>query len=518
MHNPENKNCLSVQSPNRLSQKYCLSVAIIFFLLSALFPILSVSADPVNSTQFKITIDESLYTRWGFKYPATYVFTLPGGATGIEVSRRDNVIDPWAPIIEKTSSDFFNGIEAVRYDYANNKAYVSLGFETTNIFYIQFNVAGVAFDSISKYYDNRRAGYAMTTDDWGNNLAWYGNTTGVPCDGNMTKKGCDHYQAAVIAARYFNIPLTVAINTELPWDDPIGNAAKWDLMQEELDVQDNSWEPAIHTRTHPCDESSYAFPGYDWQITGAALDILNNLNNIPFGQYVFTFVLPCGYLDSAIENTAADGFIFVRNGGYGTIIDYAPFDPVHHYYFSDDLAVYGFDGTMTSRTPWGRYYADWVAEFNGAFDEVYNNGGIFYGLFHAANYGNKVLYSLDPPVDGVSGSTLMQHWNYVANRNDVWYAAIGWIYSYKMVADRVTVNRVTAVQNCDDTDGDSICDLVDNCPTVYNPDQSDTDNDGVGNSCDKFPAVVTHSRQTPMEMFFSCTSISLSVGCEGFLI
>ncbi|NNF33962.1 MAG: hypothetical protein HKN68_07630, partial [Saprospiraceae bacterium] len=35
-----------------------------------------------------------------------------------------------------------------------------------------------------------------------------------------------------------------------------------------------------------------------------------------------------------------------------------------------------------------------------------------------------------------------------------------------------------------DSDGDGICDEVDNCSSQYNPIQSDTDNDGVGDSCD----------------------------------
>ena len=39
----------------------------------------------------------------------------------------------------------------------------------------------------------------------------------------------------------------------------------------------------------------------------------------------------------------------------------------------------------------------------------------------------------------------------------------------------------------DDNDDVHVC--VDNCPTVYNPDQADTDSDGLGNLCDNCPAI-----------------------------
>ena len=42
---------------------------------------------------------------------------------------------------------------------------------------------------------------------------------------------------------------------------------------------------------------------------------------------------------------------------------------------------------------------------------------------------------------------------------------------------------------CIDSDGDGICDDVDNCPTTPNPNQEDADGDGVGDACDNCPQV-----------------------------
>jgi hypothetical protein len=54
--------------------------------------------------------------------------------------------------------------------------------------------------------------------------------------------------------------------------------------------------------------------------------------------------------------------------------------------------------------------------------------------------------------------------------------------------DPCTLNDVCGGGHCAgtyaDTDGDSVCDGLDNCPTAYNPSQLDTDHDGRGNACD----------------------------------
>ena len=42
-----------------------------------------------------------------------------------------------------------------------------------------------------------------------------------------------------------------------------------------------------------------------------------------------------------------------------------------------------------------------------------------------------------------------------------------------------------------DSDGDKVCDKEDNCPTVSNPDQADTDGDGIGDAISPSKASAT---------------------------
>src|SRR6185369_16245718 len=56
--------------------------------------------------------------------------------------------------------------------------------------------------------------------------------------------------------------------------------------------------------------------------------------------------------------------------------------------------------------------------------------------------------------------------------------------------------RDLVVHALEDTDGDEIPDVVDNCPTVPNPDQRDTDGDHVGDACETTAPTTTTSTST----------------------
>lgn len=48
---------------------------------------------------------------------------------------------------------------------------------------------------------------------------------------------------------------------------------------------------------------------------------------------------------------------------------------------------------------------------------------------------------------------------------------------------------------CNDTDGDGICDNVDNCPAKANADQADRDGDKIGDACDNCPSVANPGQE-----------------------
>ncbi len=396
------------------------------------------ATSPQQLCFFKISIDRSMWETWGFEYPTTYVFTMEPMGRSVRVFWRDSPTQNWRPLAERTSHDFYNGGECFRIDHAKQKVYVSIGFHKTNTLFLEFRgVGNVTFDEVAKYYDARKSVYTLSNDNWGKKASAH---PGAPWQG-MNNDASDKYQAVVHVCRHFHLPVTIAINSRAE-----GKPSQWDRMQEELGEGRVDWEPAVHTLTHPCSHKAYLVRGFKAEILDCRDDILAHLRHIPYGQHVFTFILPCAYKDPEIEKTAAGQFLFLRDWNRHDnldSIDYASWNKAYRYYGIGGLQTVSYDAVLQKRHPAGRYFAVDVARLNKAFDRVYQAGGIFYAMWHADRYQNSVIYDLRPGVDGKVGSTLMQHLTHVANRKNVWYVANGWLYSYRYVAQHVVVTRVS---------------------------------------------------------------------------
>ncbi len=388
---------------------------------------------PKAQPTFVISIDAAMQKKFGFQYPATYVFELSDMPREPRVSRCDGESGVWTVLAKKKCTDFFNGVECVRFDAKTRRAYVSVGFKQGNSLRLKFDCVGsVKFDSMAKYYDARKSAYTLSNDNWGCN-PWA--HPGAPWRG-VTNDASDNYQASVHVCRSFHLPLSVAINSRAA-----GGDAVWRNMQDELDRGDRSWEPAVHAWTHP-KEAGYLIHGYKNEILGCREDILRRLRKFPYGQYVLEYIQTFGYGDEAQQRTAAGEFIFLRGFNWldnPTSNDYATWNKTYNFYGVAGLNTKGYDTILQRREPRARYCAADVAELNEGFDRVHNSGGIFYALWHPDRFLNSVVYDPRPGVEGVRGSTLMHHLAHVANRKDVWYVANGWLYSYRYVAENVRV-------------------------------------------------------------------------------
>ncbi len=64
-----------------------------------------------------------------------------------------------------------------------------------------------------------------------------------------------------------------------------------------------------------------------------------------------------------------------------------------------------------------------------------------------------------------------------------------------LLSDAFDLVQPVAIVAVADADGDGIPDALDNCPTVFNPDQRDLDGDGVGNVCDNCQTVANPGQE-----------------------
>ena len=87
----------------------------------------NLSVNTINNQTF-ITLDPQIHIDYGLAYPLTYELSIPSNNDNLKVYRKFISRETWTMVEEKTSNDFFNGIEAVRFDYEQNIAYVSIGF------------------------------------------------------------------------------------------------------------------------------------------------------------------------------------------------------------------------------------------------------------------------------------------------------------------------------------------------------------------------------------------------------
>ena len=115
-------------------------------------------SDP-TSTAFKVSIDATSHQKYGLTYPVTYKFTIPSSLSDARAYKQSG--GAWSQLPTCAPSDFFNGIEAARFDYEDDCAYLAASFGAGDNFDLCVTDAGgnmqsISFVEICEYYDNRR--------------------------------------------------------------------------------------------------------------------------------------------------------------------------------------------------------------------------------------------------------------------------------------------------------------------------------------------------------------------------
>ena len=348
-----------------------------------------------NINQTMIITDGQAHIDYGLTYPVTYEFSIPQNSENLNAYRKYKDSQDWNLIEKKTSNDFFNGIEAVRFDYDGNIAYVSVGFSIlSDTIYIKIenNInenTNAPFKRISEYYDNRQAAVTVTADDW----ADYSNKKFI--------EACQNF-------RSFNLWYSVGIITR--W---INDQNTWNAIQDQLD--DGFIEVLSHSRTHPY----VPYADLESEVVGSKEDIIEKLNLLNqnrsgSNEYVYAWVAPFGNYSEAIDTmTSKAKYLVSRMFTYDDIYfsnwnsDLNKFDPV------------GGSMEVGNSSYWG---STDINELNVTFDNAFSSNGVYHLITH-------------PNILEWNKNFTWSHLEYISNRKDIWYVGFGHLYLYRFISN-----------------------------------------------------------------------------------
>ena len=351
----------------------------------------------INNTvrnEIIIVIDSQIHIDFGLSYPITYELSIPSNSFDLIAYVKFESEQNWSPIPEKTSNDFFNGVEAVRYSYDENIAYVSIGFsEFSDSIFVKIidseeNNINSSFIRISQYYDNRDAVVTSTADDWG---AWSNPYFVQTCE----------------IFRSFNLWISPAIITDFL------DSNSWSSIQNQLDL--GFVEPVAHSRTHP----HTPYENIESEVLGCKQDLIQNLNMPKFNkygsnEYIYAWIAPYGDYSDEIDTAVSDAKYLISRLFYEN----------QHGFSNWDQSLMKFEPVGASIELGGYYY--WTGstdttELNHTFDDILTYGGIYHLMSHPAI------------IDWENDVYPWVHLEHISNRKNVWYVGFGHLYVYHFI-------------------------------------------------------------------------------------
>ncbi len=405
-----------------------LASLILFTPLMAQWNIINVQSGAASTLE--IAVDPQTHLDYGFAYPLTYEVSLPAGTTDLLAHYRHSSDESWTELEEKTADEFFNGLEVVRFDAAENKGYISVAFRSSSdSLFLKVtdnggnNIAAV-FDGISKYYDNRDAAVICTADD-------------------MAEWSRNKFNTAINILQDYKIWVSIGINTGGC------NSSTYAFIQNQLN--EGYVEAAAHSRSHPG-------PGvwnYYEEITLNKQEIIDNLT-LPADfqngnkEYVYTWIAPNGYTDAAIDSVLGMNQFLVNRLYYDGYSGFSDWDTQNGMYLP--VGVTRAIDPPRSRLGWG-IGSDDSLYLNAGFDEAVAAGEVYHFLMH-------------PNVVEWDSAYVWSHLDHVSNHKNIWYAATGQVFAYHLAQDNYVVPTAIAEQPEQLADGFA---LAQNYPNPFNP-------------------------------------------------
>jgi peptidoglycan/xylan/chitin deacetylase (PgdA/CDA1 family) len=401
-------------------KKYLSIALLISFSFGQIISVVNQSSETI------ITANSQAHLDYGLSYPATYEFSISDADQELFVYRKNKKNQDWTVINEKNSTDFFNGIEVVRFDNNENKAYISVGFSIiSDSIFIKIardqNSSTVgSFLRICEFYDNRKAVVTVTADDW----ADWNNENFV--------QACQNF-------RNYNLWLSVAVISSS------SSQSTWDAIQLELD--NGLIEVVSHSRTHPY------IPYLDVQseVVGSKEDIINNLNLMNHNrsganEYIYAWIAPYGEYNDDID-------VMTSNANY----------LISRLFYWNDNSFSDWDNNLNKFDPVGAsielgnasYWGETdINELNTAFDNVIDSSGIY----HLTTHPNILQWDED---------FTWSHLEYISNRKDIWYVGFGHLYLYRFISNAVNDNSLGILEGKPPLNSDFK--LYQNYPNPFNP-------------------------------------------------
>ena len=345
-----------------------------------------------------ISLDQKLHNTYGFAYPMTYSITIPTNSSQLRTYKRYSENENWSQIPEKTSNDFFNGVEAVRYDYANNVAYTSVAFSSnSDSIYLKIineigNNVPIEYSEVCKYYDNRDAVVVTTADDW--------------CKHKITL-----FNKTINIFRSRNLWVSGAIVTDSLSEM---DASAWQEIQKQLDS--GYVEVLSHSRTHP----HTPYDDYNSEIIGSKNDIIENLDLPELfrkdeKEYIYAYVNPYGSSNDSVDYVAGRANYLVTRGVLSNFYDFTDWNENKNIYEKPNLA-YEVGPNNGGKTD--------ITYLNQTFDWVVQNHKIYHFFIHPRDIYVANLWSL-----------IVNHSDYISKKKNIWYTAYGHLYLYHFLQE-----------------------------------------------------------------------------------